>query len=77
MPGWGNGQFKGGEVNGFTDTGAEVRREPPVIGQLLDCPGCAQPAEVLDTFTLPSTHGPAPHVRIGCVARHYFMMPAF
>jgi len=60
-------------MNGFTET----RGKQPVIGDLLDCPQCAQPTEVLDTFTLPSTHGPVEHVRISCVSRHHFMMPAF
>jgi hypothetical protein len=30
------------------------------------CPQCAQPAEIVDRFTLGSTDGPLEHVKIKC-----------
>jgi hypothetical protein len=40
------------------------------------CPECNQPAEVLERFALESTDGPIEHVRLSCLARHHFLMPA-
>lgn len=40
------------------------------------CPQCGQPAEVLDRSSLESTDGPVEHVRIRCVNRHWFLLPA-
>lgn len=54
---------------------APQRTAQPAIGDLLDCPECAQPTEVVDTFTLPSTDGPVQHLRISCIARHHFVVP--
>jgi hypothetical protein len=42
---------------------------------IVGCPECHQPAEVLDRFALESTDGPVEHVRLGCLARHHFLMP--
>jgi len=40
--------------------------------ELVGCPECAAPAEVVDRFTLDSTDGPVEHVRVRCVLRHQF-----
>jgi hypothetical protein len=40
------------------------------------CPTCDQPAEVLDTFTMASTAGPALHLKIRCGAGHWYTLPA-
>jgi hypothetical protein len=37
------------------------------------CPQCGAPAEVIDRFVLESTDGPIEHVRVHCVARHWFL----
>jgi hypothetical protein len=42
---------------------------------LVGCPECAAPAEVLNRFALPSTDGLVPHATVRCVARHWFMLP--
>lgn len=39
------------------------------------CPECAAPAEVVDRFTLPGTDGPVEHVKVACLARHWFLLP--
>lgn len=39
-------------------------------------PGCEQLAEVLWSTHLQSTDGAMRHVKIQCVARHLFLMPA-
>jgi hypothetical protein len=44
--------------------------------ELLACPGCGAPAEVVDRFVLPSTDGPVEHLKIGCVTRHWFTVAA-
>jgi hypothetical protein len=40
------------------------------------CPECGAPAEVVDRFELASTAGPAEHVKVMCVRRHWFVMLA-
>jgi hypothetical protein len=42
------------------------------------CPeaGCSSPAEIFDRSALPSTDGPIDHVRIRCLNRHHFLLPA-
>ena len=37
---------------------------------------CAAPAEVVDRFALPSTDGPVEHVKVQCLGRHWFVLPA-
>jgi hypothetical protein len=44
--------------------------------QLTTCPECGAPAEVLDRFVLPSTHGPVEHVKTRCVTGPWFVTPA-
>ncbi len=39
------------------------------------CPECGQPAEVVDRFLLESTDGPVEHVKVRCIAKHWFMLP--
>jgi hypothetical protein len=39
-------------------------------------PGCGAPAEIVDRCAMGSTDGPIEHVRIGCVRRHWFFLPA-
>ena len=43
---------------------------------LVVCPECGAAAEVVDRFALPSTDGPVPHVKVACLMRHWFLMPA-
>jgi hypothetical protein len=43
---------------------------------LVGCPECAAPAEVVDRFDLPSTDGPVEHVKVQCLNRHGFTMAA-
>jgi hypothetical protein len=43
---------------------------------LVVCPECAAPAEVVDSFALPSTDGPVEHVKVQCLERHWLLLPA-
>ena len=40
------------------------------------CPECSAPAEVVDRFALAGTDGPVEHVKVACLARHWFLLPA-
>jgi hypothetical protein len=40
------------------------------------CPGCSQPAEVVRRTHLCSTDGPIEHVFLLCLIGHVFLMPA-
>ena len=42
---------------------------------LVVCPECAAPAEVVDRFALPGTDGPVEHVKLTCLARHWLLLP--
>jgi hypothetical protein len=42
---------------------------------VVDCPECGLPAEVLDRFTLESTDGPVEMIKIRCVKGSPFLMP--
>lgn len=42
---------------------------------LIDCPVCGLPADVIDRFTLDSTGGPVPHLRTRCLAGHALTYP--
>ena len=42
---------------------------------LVVCPECAAPAEVLDRFGMSSTAGTLEHVKIQCLMRHWFLLP--
>ncbi|WP_029138343.1 hypothetical protein [Nakamurella lactea] len=50
-------------------------RLPDDHPDIVDCPDCVLPAEVLWRADLPSTDGPVPHVKIRCLARHWFLLP--
>jgi hypothetical protein len=39
---------------------------------LTTCPSCLKPAEIVDRFTLPSTDGPAEHIKVRCVDKHVY-----
>ncbi|MBO0867766.1 MAG: hypothetical protein J2P15_04300 [Micromonosporaceae bacterium] len=39
-------------------------------------PGCPAPAEILDRRALHSTDGAVEHLRIQCLHRHHFLLPA-
>lgn len=43
---------------------------------LLECPACGLPSEIVDRFTLDGTPGPVEHVKVVCVVRHWFTLPA-
>ena len=43
--------------------------------ELVGCPECDQPAEILRRFVLESTDGPLEHVRIRCLVGHGYFMP--
>jgi hypothetical protein len=43
---------------------------------LTTCPDCGVPAEITESFSLPSTDGPVAHVAVSCAAGHHFRMPA-
>jgi hypothetical protein len=47
--------------NGFTSG-------PDLVG----CPACAAPAEVVDRYVLESTDGPIEHATVVCAIRHRF-----
>ncbi len=42
---------------------------------LVGCPDCAAPAEVVDRFWLPGTDGDVEHVKLMCLSRHRFLLP--
>ena len=43
---------------------------------LVECPACGLPAEIADRFTLGGAPGPVEHVKLACVMRHWFTIPA-
>lgn len=44
--------------------------------QFVSCPDCSMIATVQWGVYLESTEGPVEHVRVTCVYRHWFLMPA-
>ncbi len=42
---------------------------------VITCPTCGLPAEVLQRFVLESTSGPMEHAAIRCVERHVYRLP--
>jgi hypothetical protein len=42
--------------------------------EITTCPECGAPAEVRGRSVWESTGGPVEHIRIECVARHWFLM---
>lgn len=43
---------------------------------ITECPDCGLAAEAVDEGQVESTDGPIGLVRVGCVSRHWFLMPA-
>jgi hypothetical protein len=41
---------------------------------LVVCPECGAPAEIVDRFTLPSSHGDVEHAKVLCLMRHWFLL---
>jgi hypothetical protein len=48
--------------------------EPPIL-ELVGCPTCNQPAEIIRRAVLESTDRPIEHVKIRCILGHGFFMP--
>ena len=48
------------------------RHAQPHELDLVGCPECGAPAEIVDRFDLPSTDGPVAHIKIQCLHRHWF-----
>ena len=44
--------------------------------QLVACPQCGNPADATTHATVASTHGPVKIVRVSCLDRHWYLMPA-
>ena len=47
------------------------------MNQIVACPepGCEVAAEVVSRWVWPSTDGPVEHAKVGCVRRHWFLLP--
>ncbi len=43
--------------------------------QIVDCPECLLPAEVQWRADLASTDGPVAHLKIRCLAGHWYLLP--
>ena len=56
-------------------TTASHARTPADL-ELVACPECGRPAEVEWRDRLDSTHGTVEHLKIRCLDRHWFLMPA-
>lgn len=50
--------------------------ERPPLLQFTRCPQCGTVAEISCRIVLPSTDGPIEHLRMQCLDRHWFLMPA-
>lgn len=44
--------------------------------EIIGCPDCGAPAEIVWRTALPSTSGTVEHLDVRCVRRHTFFMPA-
>jgi hypothetical protein len=42
---------------------------------LLNCPECGLPAEIVDRFTLDGSPTPVEHIKLVCIAGHWFTPP--
>jgi hypothetical protein len=47
---------------------------PKFTHEIVDCPECTAPAEVVGRFVLESTDGPIEHAIVLCLQRHRFTM---
>jgi hypothetical protein len=45
---------------------------PKFTLEIVECPECTAPAEIVDRFVLDSTDGPIEHAIVLCVLRHRF-----
>ncbi len=45
---------------------------PKFTLEIVECPECTAPAEIVDRFVLESTAGPIEHATVLCVLRHRF-----
>ena len=52
-----------------------ARDEDPPTLELVGCPTCNQPAEILRRVVLEGTDRPIEHVRIRCILGHGYFMP--
>jgi hypothetical protein len=43
--------------------------------RLTECPECGLPAEIVDRFMLTGAPGPVEHVKLVCLAGHWFTPP--
>lgn len=43
--------------------------------EIVGCPQCAAPAEVVDRWSMPSNDGTFEMVKVMCVLRHWFTVP--
>jgi hypothetical protein len=50
--------------------------ERPPLLQLTRCPQCGAVAEISRRIVLPSSDGPIEHLRMRCLDRHWFLLPA-
>ena len=64
---------QGGNANMIYDERNNTELAP---GALVDCPTCGLPAEITDRFTLDGVPGPVDHVKVVCVRRHWYTLPA-
>jgi hypothetical protein len=48
----------------------------PIETTIMSCPGCGAPAAIEWRRTLHGTAGPVDHVKVSCLDRHWFLLPA-
>lgn len=53
-----------------------MRRDDEDTLDIVGCPECGAPAEVVDRFVLHSTDGPVEHLKVLCASRRWFTVPA-
>ena len=51
-------------------------RAPIAEGDIIECPECGSPAYVEWVFSMAGTSGSVDHVKLNCVLKHHFLMPA-
>ena len=53
-----------------------VRAAPIAERDIIECPECGSPAYVEWVFSMSGTSGSVDHVKLNCLSRHHFLMPA-